>query len=111
MSSGRRASAEARASTDPDTRTDLPTIDIRAERLDGADHLVPRHARIRESRHVACHDHRVAVTHAAGVHANSNLVTGGLRQRALLRAESTARLWDDHRAHGWHGTLLKLSDG
>src|SRR5205823_1204733 len=102
--------AGAAVPTDPDARADPPALDIRADRLDGPDHLVSRNARIRESRHVAAHHHRVAVTHAAGVHANSNLVTGGLGQRALLHAESTARPGNDHRAHGWHGTLLDLRE-
>src|ERR1700694_928641 len=91
---------------DPDTRADLPTIDIRTDRIDSPEHRVPRNARVHESRHMALHDQRVAVTDAAGVHANSNLVAPGLGHRALLHAESTARLCNDHRAHCWHGSLL-----
>ena len=41
----------------------------------------------------------------AGVYADADLVTAGLRQVALLHAEAAARFRNDHRAHLQHGGL------
>src|SRR4051812_29311406 len=79
-----------------------PALDVRADRLDHAGHLMARHARI-GGRHVAFLDDRIAVTDAARLHADQHLIGAGRRNVALHHFKRSAGFGDLDCSHLGHG--------
>src|SRR5262249_59176860 len=97
--------AGAAKPADPDALTHRPAVDIGTERVDDADHLMAGNARVALPRHRLLDDGGVAMTDAAGMHLDADLVAAGLGQLALLQLEAPARLANDHGAHLRHDGL------
>src|SRR3984885_12016745 len=78
------------------SRPRLPAVDALAQRVDDADHLMPRHARILDDRKEALHRPHIAVADAAGLDANADLLRTRDWNVPLFGPEPSATLPDDH---------------
>src|ERR1700733_1512990 len=94
--------ARAAKPADARSRAHLPAMDALAKRVDDADHLMPRHARILHDREETLHRHDIAVTNAASLDANANFLGTRDGNVPLFRHEPPAPLLDDHCAHLRH---------
>jgi hypothetical protein len=103
---GAGAAGEAQPG-DPHALADREPRAARAERLDGAHHLVAGHERQPARRQVALDDVQIGAAHAAGRDPHAHLAGAGPRLVALARAERRARRrslpFEDHLAHGTCG--------
>ncbi len=90
---------------DPDPGANGETLDVGTEGVDHADDLMTGDARIGDAGECALDCHGVAVTDAAGLDANADLVMAGLRQVTFDHAKAGVGFRDDHRAHLCHGYL------
>jgi hypothetical protein len=94
---------------DTNTLPRLPKSDVRTHCIDASGDLVPRHARILNTRQQSLFHQRIAVTDAARFYLDTNLATVWLRDRALDDFEISTWLADLNGFHG--GTSFNLEDG
>src|SRR5262249_54524598 len=85
-----------------DTLPDPPAIDISTDRIDLTNDLVAWDAGIADARVVPLDGRGVAVTDAAGQHADPHLVTPRFGQFSFLLMEGRTRLRDNHHRHLRH---------
>ena len=98
--------AGARKPADAGPVADLPSVDLRPDRVDGSDDLVARNAGIDDARKQPFDRHQVAVADAAGLDADTHFLGAGLGNVALDRLELAAHFGHDHRLHLRHVILF-----
>ena len=81
---------------------DAPPLDVLTDRVDDADHLVARHARILDDWEQALDRHDIAVTDAARLDADADLFARRNGKFAVFLNELTPTLSNDHCAHFRH---------
>jgi hypothetical protein len=84
----------------------LPFGYVRANRVDAPSDLVPRHARILDSRPESFFHQSIAVADAACFDLDPHLPASGLRDRALNHFEISSRFADLHGFHARHLSIL-----
>ena len=94
--------AIAAVPADADALADRPPFDVGPDRIDAADHLVPRHARQRDARKRGQLREGIAVADSARVDRDTHGVSRGLRALALDELERTVGSRDLRDAHGRH---------
>ena len=87
-----------------DPLADRKPLDPRAQRLDDADPLVARNARILDEGKQLLHGDCVAMTDAAGLDAQAYFLRARNGDVPLFRNERAPALPNDHRTHFRHGT-------
>jgi hypothetical protein len=87
---------------DADPLADIPSVYIRPQSLDYADDFVTRNTRIRDARRETFHGKGVAVTDAACMDADEDLMATRVGHVELFLAKSSADFRNDHCAHLRH---------
>jgi len=102
----RTIAAGAAEPADAYAHSNRPSVDVGAERLDGANHFVSRHARVLDARHEPFDGQRVTVADPARGDPNTDFLSSRLRQRALFKPEAATCARDGHHPHHCHGFFL-----
>jgi hypothetical protein len=92
-------------------RADAPAVDVFADRVDDADDLVTRNARVLQAWQEALNGQQIAVTDPAGMDADAHLLRARGGNVPLFRYKPAATLPNNHRAHFCHCRILFDRDG